>query len=87
MSEDTSDEEEESDHGDTGDDTDEDNSDTDGEDEQEEGEHEAEPSSSVAGLVWVLKSGEEVKLEGMDMSRPLHIKVGFAGGLGSSSVR
>lgn len=43
--------------------------------------------SPTSRVLWVLKSGEEVKLEGMDMTRPLHLKVGFAGGRGSSFVR
>lgn len=29
-------------------------------------------------VLWVLKSGEEAKLEGMDLRRPLFVKVGFA---------
>lgn len=29
-------------------------------------------------MLWVLKSGEEAKLEGMDLRRPLMVRVGFA---------
>lgn len=38
-------------------------------------------------VVWVLKSGEEAKLEGMDMTQDLRIKVGFAPADGSSLCR
>lgn len=45
-------------------------------------------SGSVDGRVmWVLKSGEEAKLEGMDMTRNLRLRVGFAPADGSSSCR
>lgn len=38
-------------------------------------------------VMWVLKSGEEAKLEGMDMTRNLRLRVGFAPADGSSSCR
>lgn len=38
-------------------------------------------------VIWVLKSGEVAKLEGMDVSRNLKIRVGFAPADGSSSCR
>lgn len=38
-------------------------------------------------VVWVLKSGEEAKLEGMDTTRHLRLRVGFAPADGSSSCR
>lgn len=38
-------------------------------------------------VMWVLKSGEEAKLEGMDMTRNLRLRVGFAPVDGCSSCR
>lgn len=38
-------------------------------------------------VLWVLKSGEEAKLEGMDMTRHLRIRIGFAPADGTSSCR
>lgn len=29
-------------------------------------------------VLWLIKSGEEAKLEGMDLTRPLYVRVGFA---------
>lgn len=48
-------------------------------------------SRSVGGcdksVLWVLKSGEEAKLEGLDLMRSLHVRVGFAPLDDYSSVR
>lgn len=44
-------------------------------------------SDADGRVLWVLKSGEEVKLEGMDMTRNLRLRVGFAPVDGSSSCR
>lgn len=56
--------------------------------------HSASPSGTTSNdqtqstkVLWVLKSGEEVKLEGMDLTRPLHIRVGFASADGIDSCR
>lgn len=38
-------------------------------------------------MLWVLRSGEEVKLEGLDLKRSLFIRVGFAAGDDHASVR
>lgn len=38
-------------------------------------------------ILWVLKSGQEAKLEGMDMHRSLHVRVGFAPVEGPLRVR
>ena len=38
-------------------------------------------------MMWVLKSGEEAKLEGMDMTQNLRLRVGFAPADGSSVCR
>lgn len=45
------------------------------------------PAHDNAKVLWLLKSGEEAKLEGMDMNRPLHVRVGFAPSTGTVQCR
>lgn len=35
-------------------------------------------SNGQKPVLWVLRSGEEAKLEGLDLTRPLYVRVGFA---------